>query len=69
MSKPIFINNKKVSDKILSFQELLKQKTGKKPTLTKTLDIMFSDDNILEKFRASEVKKKKRSKDEYIFKI
>ena len=65
----IAINNKKVCEKVYGFQKLLKAKTGKQPTLTKTIDIMFSDDNIISKFSQSNVTKKKRRKDEYVFKI
>lgn len=68
MSKPILICNKKVCNKINSFKQLLSQKLGKPVTTPQALDVMFSDDNIMEKISKSKIKKKQRRRSEYVFK-
>jgi len=69
MTKPMLISNKKVCEKVYSFKAMLSKKLGKPVTTPKALDVMFSDDNIMQKISNSQVKKKGRSKKEYVFKI
>jgi len=61
-SKPILLNNKKVCNKVLNFKNMLSNKLGKPITTPQALDIMFSDDNIMEKIRNSEIKKERGTK-------
>ena len=69
MSKPMLISNKKVCTKVNNFKQMLSKKLGKPVTTPQALDVMFSDDNIIEKIAKSQIQKKQRRKKEYVFKI
>jgi len=69
MTKPMFISNKKVCNKVDNFKKMLSKKLGKPVTTPQALDVMFSDDNIIEKISQSTITRKARSKKEYVFKI
>lgn len=69
MSKPIFLQNKKVCDRVRSVKKMLSQKIGKPVPISETVAFMFADVNIVTKIQGAEVIKKKRSKKEYVIKV
>jgi len=69
MSKPIFLQNKKICDKVRSVRDMLSKKMGKEVAISETVKFMFDDEEILNKIQNSEVTKKPRRKKEYVFKI
>jgi len=69
MSNPITVRNKKVCDKVRSFQDMLSKKTGKDVSIPTALNVMFSDDNVFKKMNGAKVEKKNRSKKKYVFEM